>query len=79
MTPFEIAALIQENFIGECTATQGYSDFIAKLKADENYATDKNLQGLVDALTEIISDETQHQEVLHAWFKKISGIKPATN
>ena len=84
---FNVAATIQHNFMGECSAIEGYSQFLDMLKNRAEWIEKEDdkqqeyflLEDFMSDLEEIISDEQNHQQILQGWYKKFSGIKPATS
>ena len=68
LTTSDIAAILSQNNAGEATAIDGYYQILA-------------MQGLpkelYDDIKEIISDEMNHEQKLHNWIVKLTGVQPA--
>jgi hypothetical protein len=69
---YALVAEIFDNVKEEANAVEGYQRFLAEY-------TEMLTPGDKKQIMEIISDELNHSEILHAMARRISGIKPATD
>lgn len=70
----EIAKLIQKNNKEEAGAIEGYTELletVSALEIDEELANE-----IMETITEIISDELNHQERLNSLYIKLTDIEP---
>lgn len=69
-----IARELQENNKDEAEAVSKYTKLLDELsEMDIDYKSKKQL---IADITEIISDELNHQEKLKKWYVKITNIEP---
>lgn len=69
-----IAKELQENNKDEAEAISKYTKLLGEL--DEIDFDHKTKKQLIDDISEIISDELNHQEKLKKWYVKITNIEP---
>ena len=70
----EIAKLVQKNNKEEASAIEGYTEMlevISTLEIDEDLSVE-----IMETITEIISDELNHQEKLNNLYIKLTEIEP---
>lgn len=69
---FEISKGVEYNEKAEAQAVYDYSEFLRFVLESEIEETDKKY--IESVITEIISDELNHQQKLHALYTSLTGI-----
>ena len=69
----ELSKIVEFNLKSEAQAIMDYNDLI-KL-ANESGLNEEDLKEFTDIISEIISDELNHQEKLHELYVSLTGIK----
>ena len=70
----KIAQLLQENNKDEAEAISNYTELLAIIP---EFELEEDLsQELMEAITEIIADELNHQQVLNELYIKLTEIEP---
>ena len=77
MSEFEIAKLIEFNAKAESQAIYDYTEFLSQVAIAE--IDDEMKEEIASEISEIVSDELNHQTRLHALYEKIAGIKENKN
>lgn len=70
---FEISKGVEFNEKAEAQAVYDYSEFLRSVMESDIDDTDKKY--IESVITEIISDELNHQQKLHALYTSLTGIK----